>query len=78
MRVYPRSFLLGGILALYACIGFEDIVNVAEEVREAERNLPIAILAALTISTLLYLAMVLVAVAGPSLGHWRTRMPRWC
>lgn len=65
--VHWDGILLGGILAFYAYIGFEDMVNVAEEVREPERNLPIAILAALAISTLLYMVIALVAVSGPSL-----------
>ena len=65
--VHWDGILLGGILAFYAYIGFEDMVNVAEEVREPERNLPIAILAALAISTLLYMVIALVAVSAPSL-----------
>lgn len=50
----------GAFLAFYAYVGFEDMVNVAEEVKDARRNLPIAILVALSIATLLY---VLVAVS---------------
>jgi len=53
----------GGFLAFYAFIGFEDMVNVAEEVRQPEVNLPRAILAALLLSTLLYFMVALVAVA---------------
>ena len=53
----------GGFLAFYAFIGFEDMVNVAEEVRRPEVNLPRAILAALLLSTLLYFMIALVAVA---------------
>ena len=61
-----NGILLGGILAFYAYIGFEDMVNVAEEVRNPVRNLPIAILVALVVSTLLYMAVALVAIAsGP-------------
>lgn len=41
-------------LAFYAYIGFEDIVNVAEEVRSPRRNLPLAIGIALVGATLLY------------------------
>jgi APA family basic amino acid/polyamine antiporter len=52
----------GSFLAFYAFIGFEDMVNVAEEVRRPEINLPRAILAALLISTLLYFLVALVAV----------------
>ncbi|MGA1562472.1 MAG: APC family permease, partial [Gammaproteobacteria bacterium] len=44
----------GAFLAFYAFLGFEDMVNVAEEVERPERNLPIAILLALIISSLMY------------------------
>ncbi len=57
-----EGIALGGFLAFYAFIGFEDMVNVAEEVREPERNLPRAILLAIGVSTLLYLAVSLAAV----------------
>jgi APA family basic amino acid/polyamine antiporter len=54
--------LLGAFLAFYAFLGFEDMVNVAEEVKEPRINLPRAIVIALLISTLLYMAVSLVAV----------------
>ena len=44
----------GAFLAFYAFLGFEDMVNVAEEVERPERNLPLAILLALIISSLMY------------------------
>ena len=49
-------------LAFFAFIGFEDIVNMAEEVREPSRTLPRAILAALAITTVLYLTVSTAAV----------------
>ena len=52
----------GGFLAFYAFIGFEDMVNVAEEVKQPERNLPRAILLALLVSSLLYFMVALVAI----------------
>ncbi len=57
-----QGIALGGFLAFYAFIGFEDMVNVAEEVQEPRRNLPRAILLAIGISTLLYLAVSLAAI----------------
>lgn len=56
------GIMLGAFLAFYAFIGFEDMVNVAEEVRDPERNLPKAILLALAISTTLYFLVALAAV----------------
>ena len=55
------GILAGSFLAFYAFIGFEDMVNVAEEVRDVRRNLPLAIILTIVLTTLLYLA---VATAG--------------
>lgn len=52
----------GGFLAFYAYLGFEDMVNVAEEVKAPEKNMPKAILLAVVISTLLYAGVSIVAV----------------
>ena len=52
----------GAFLAFYAFIGFEDMVNVAEEVKDASHTLPRAIILALIVSTVLYLSVALVAV----------------
>jgi len=49
------AILQGAALAFYAFIGFEDIVNVAEEVKSPERNVPRAILIALTIAGIIYI-----------------------
>lgn len=45
----------GAALAFYAFIGFEDIVNVAEEVKDPERNVPRAILLSLGIAGVVYI-----------------------
>jgi amino acid transporter len=58
-----QGIFVGGFLAFYAFIGFEDMVNVAEEVKQPERNLPRAILLALLVSGILYILVALVAVA---------------
>lgn len=50
------------LLAFFAFIGFEDMVNVAEEVRDPERTVPRAILLTLVITSLLYVSVALVAV----------------
>lgn len=55
--------LAGAFLAFYAFIGFEDIVNMAEETREPERNVPYAILGSLGIATLLYFLVAYISVA---------------
>jgi len=52
----------GAFLAFFAFIGFEDIVNMAEETRNPQRNLPRAILISLSVSTILYMVIATVAV----------------
>jgi amino acid transporter len=45
----------GMVLAFYAFIGFEDMVNMAEEAKDPQRDLPFAILGALLLASILYL-----------------------
>jgi amino acid transporter len=53
----------GAVLAFYAFIGFEDMVNVAEEVKNPRRTLPIAILTTLIVTTICYVLLVIVAIS---------------
>ena len=46
------------VLAFFAFVGFEDIANVAEEVKEPRQTMPRAILLTLVIATVLYLATI--------------------
>ncbi|QGX97945.1 amino acid permease [Roseovarius faecimaris] len=52
----------GAVLAFFAFIGFEDIVNMAEEVDRPERTLPRAILWSLVITSVLYALVAYAAV----------------
>ncbi|WP_397542273.1 amino acid permease [Roseovarius salis] len=52
----------GVMLAFFAFIGFEDIVNMAEEVKDPYHNLPRAILLSLAITSLLYALVTFAAV----------------
>jgi len=56
----------GAFLAFYAFIGFEDMVNIAEEVRDVRRVLPIALVASVLTATLLYLWVGVAAVLSVS------------
>lgn len=53
---------VGATLAFFAFIGFEDIVNMAEEVQDPSRTLPIAIILSLVITTALYALVSIAAV----------------
>ncbi|MGI9325881.1 MAG: APC family permease [Pseudomonadales bacterium] len=55
------SITFAAVLAFYAYIGFEDMVEVAEEVRNVKTVLPRAIILTLVISTVLYLVLVIGA-----------------
>ena len=57
------SGVLGaGLLAFFAFIGFEDMVNVAEEVRNPQRTMPRAIFITLFLATILYFIVTSIAV----------------
>jgi amino acid transporter len=56
------GIFLGAYIAFYSFVGFEDMVNVAEEVKRPQRNLPIAILVSVTITGVLYFLVTLVTV----------------
>lgn len=56
------GMLVGVTLAFYAFIGFEDMVDVAEEVKRVRVTMPRAILLTLGFSTLLYLLLMVTAL----------------
>lgn len=53
----------GSILAFYSFMGFEDILNVAEEVKEPQKNLPLGIIASIAISSAIYMLISIVSVS---------------
>lgn len=59
----PLLVLQGSILTFFAFIGFEDTLNVAEECKNPQRTIPIALISAMAIATLLYTAVAITAVS---------------
>ncbi len=57
-----NSIILGAFLAFYAFIGFEDMVNIAQEVKNPTKTMPRAIIIVLITSTLLYICVALVSI----------------
>ena len=53
----------GAILAFFAFIGFEDMYNVAEEVRDPERTIPVGLISAMLIAAIIYIAVAITAVS---------------
>lgn len=56
------GIFMGSFIAFYAYLGFEDIVNVAEEAINPSINIPLAIIISLIVTTLFYILISVVAV----------------
>ncbi len=57
--------LSAAVIAFFAFIGFEDIVNMAEETVDASATAPAAIVWTLMLTVVIYVALALIAVALP-------------
>ncbi|GGY72660.1 amino acid permease [Cellvibrio zantedeschiae] len=55
--------LSGAVLTFYSFVGFEDIINVSEEVKNPESTMPKGILLAVLIASTIYVTISLVAVS---------------
>lgn len=55
--------LSGAVLTFYSFIGFEDMLNVGEEVKEPEKTLPRALIFAVLGSSIIYILISLISVA---------------
>ena len=53
----------GAVLTFYAFVGFEDLLNLAEEVKEPERTMPWGIVSALACVTVIYVLVSIAAVS---------------
>ena len=56
------AFIATTFLAFYAFVGFEDMVNMAEEVQDVERTLPRAIFISMAITVFLYVGVAIAAI----------------
>lgn len=59
----PSMLLSGAVLTFFSFIGFEDMLNVAEEVKSPERTMPWGIVFALAVVTVLYISVAVTAVS---------------
>jgi basic amino acid/polyamine antiporter, APA family len=62
---FPYGFsgvMSGAAIIFFAFIGFNTIAVMAEEIKDPEKNIPRAILFAFAVSTLIYIAVAIVAV----------------
>jgi len=61
--ITPQLVMTGAVLTFFAFVGFEDLLNLAEEVKDPERTMPRGIILAVLCTTVIY---VLVSVAAVS------------
>lgn len=59
----PSLILTGAVLTFYSFVGFEDILNVSEEVKDPQTTIPKGLLLAVAISTLIYISVMIGAVS---------------
>jgi amino acid transporter len=60
--------LQGSVLTFFSFLGFEDMLNVAEEVKRPERTIPVALIGAMVVASVIYMAVSITAV---SVVPWR-------
>ena len=66
LALVPALFSSAALI-FFAFLGFEEIPNIAEEIRNPRKNVPLAIILSLSIATILYIlvAMMSVSVVSP-------------
>jgi len=62
-----KGIFSAAALIFFAYIGFEDIVNIAEETKSPKKNIPYALILAIAITMLLY---IFTAIASVSIAGW--------
>ena len=66
---FPMLLIMqGAILTFYSFLGFEDTLNVAEEVKNPSRNVPFGLVMAMALAAVLYIGIAITAV---SVVPWR-------
>ena len=55
--------LQGAVVMFFSFIGFEDILNVSEEVKNPKRDIPFGLIGAMILATLIYMAVAITAVS---------------
>jgi amino acid transporter len=61
--LHAPTVLSGAVLTFFSFMGFEDMLNVAEEVKQPHRTMPWGIVLALGVVTALYLGIAVTAVS---------------
>jgi amino acid transporter len=59
----PLLIVQGAVLTFFSFVGFEDRLNVAEEVKDPKRTLPLGLVLGMALSCVLYLGVAITAVS---------------
>jgi basic amino acid/polyamine antiporter, APA family len=59
----PTLVLSGAVLTFYSFVGFEDLINVSEEVIKPKRTVPLALMTAMLVASVIYMLVAIVAVS---------------
>lgn len=70
-----EGILMGAFIIFFAYIGFDAVSTAAEETKNPQRDLPVAILGTLTFCTVLYILVALVLTGICPMGHINTQAP---
>ena len=62
------GIMTAAVLVFFAYLGFEDLVNVSEEVKNAPRTMPRALMISIAVTTLLY---IMVSISAVSILPWQ-------
>lgn len=63
LEIPPEGMMAGAALLFFAFLGFEDLVNLAEDAKNPVRDLPRAILVSVAVTTILYVGVGLAATS---------------
>lgn len=61
--ISPGLVLSGAVMTFYAFVGFEDLLNLSEEVKNPQRNMPWGIVGALGCVTVIYILVSIAVVS---------------
>lgn len=61
--ITPGLVMTGAVLTFFAFVGFEDLLNLAEEVKDPQRTMPRGILLAVLCTTVIYVLVSIAAVS---------------
>ena len=59
----PSLVLGGAVLTFYSFVGFEDLINVSEEVKKPKRTVPLALILSMLIASVIYMLVAVTAVS---------------